>query len=345
GTPLFTSTITVSGNGNYTSGSYTPLGAGHYTWQVFYSGDANNNQFTAPCDPQPEEFIVTPASPAVSTSVTNANLTLASNLSTAYDTATLTGGFGTPTGSITFNVFQSSSVCTGTIVFTSTVQVNGNGQYNSASFTPAQAGTYLWQASYSGDANNNPYTAACGANGETLTALPAWPTITTKVSPSSITSAGSATDTATLAGGSNPTGTITFAVFSQNATCTGTPVFTSTVIVNGNGNYQSAPFTTPSVGVYNWLASYSGDTNNNPYTAPCGASGETLTVIKATPNITTLATPSSITLTTVSGWAGDTGTLSNGSNPTGSIVFALYTANQTCTGAPLYASNVTVTGN
>jgi hypothetical protein len=36
------------------------------------------------------------------------------------------------------------------------VPVSGDGDYVSASFTPAAAGTYRWVATYSGDGNNNP---------------------------------------------------------------------------------------------------------------------------------------------------------------------------------------------
>ena len=40
---------------------------------------------------------------------------------------------------------------------------------------------------------------------------------------------GQISDTATLAGGANPTGDITFTLFGpDNATCTGDPIFTST---------------------------------------------------------------------------------------------------------------------
>ena len=55
---------------------------------------------------------------------------------------------------------------------------------------------------------------------------------------------GSMSDTATLAGGSTPTGNITFRLFGPNdASCGGAVIFTSTVAVNGNGNYTSASYT------------------------------------------------------------------------------------------------------
>ena len=68
------------------------------------------------------------------------------------------------------------------------------------------------------------------------------------------------TDTATLTGGVNPTGMITFTLFGpDNATCAGPAIFTDTAAVNGNGNYTSDPFPPPAPGLYRWVAVYGGD--------------------------------------------------------------------------------------
>ncbi len=353
GGALFTSVVSVNGNGNYASAAFTPSSAGTYNWRVVYSGDANNNQFTAPCGASGETLTVQPANPSITTLVSPSSITLGTSAGSAADTATLSGGFGSPKGTITFTLFPANTNCTGNQLFTSTVTVNGNGHYPSAPFSPTGIGTYQWVASYSGDANNNPYTSQCGEVGETLTVLSASPYIVTSISPSTIASTDSTVDMATLSGGFSPTGTITFTVFPQNTTCTGSPIFTSTVSVNGNGNYVSAPFSAPSIGVYNWVASYSGNLNNNPFTAPCGASGETLTVTIAAPSIVTSATPSVITMAGSNGytsalsigWASDTATLSRGFNPSGTITFNAYYANATCSGTPLFTSTVTVNGN
>jgi hypothetical protein len=108
------------------------------------------------------------------------------------------------------------------------------------------------------------------------------PLIVTAVSPSTITLGESSSDTATLSGGFNPKGTITFNVYgpSDTAVCTvGSEVFTSTVDVNGIGQYTSGPFTPLAAGRYWWVASYSGDGNNDPAFDICGASQyETLVV-------------------------------------------------------------------
>ncbi len=88
----------------------------------------------------------------------------------------------------------------------------------------------------------------------------------------------SAIDTATLVGGFNPTGNVMFAVFFSNKTCTGTPLFTSTMILNGNGNYPSQQFTPLAPGSYQWETSYDGDLNNLLVATLCGNPNETLVV-------------------------------------------------------------------
>ena len=95
------------------------------------------------------------------------------------------------------------------------------------------------------------------------------PTITTTASPAVVVGSGAElTDSATLAGGFNPTGTITFTLYDPSST---TVVDTETVTVNGNGTYSTPTgFTLPTgtvTGTYQWVASYSGDANNNPVTS------------------------------------------------------------------------------
>jgi hypothetical protein len=93
----------------------------------------------------------------------------------------------------------------------------------------------------------------------------------------------SVSDIATLLGGFDPTGTITFTVFRFDQSCTGTPLFTSTLPVSKNGNYQSEAFTAQGPGRYQWEASYTGDQNNRSTGTPCGSTIQTLTVSPASP--------------------------------------------------------------
>ena len=124
--------------------------------------------------------------------------------------------------------------------------------------------------------------------------------ITTQVSSANITLGQQTFDTATLTNGFGQTGTITFRLFGpNNATCTGTPVFTSIQSVGGNNTYSSTSFTPTAVGTYNWTASYSGDANNPATATACGDANETVTVNAVpTPTPSPTATPLALNVST-----------------------------------------------
>jgi len=190
-------------------------------------------------------------------------------------TATLGGG-NAPTGTITFNQFA-GSVCSGTPAFTDTVPVSGNGTYQSRIFATSSPQSLSFQAVYSGDANNSPVTVC-----QPYEVNRATPTISTQAS------AGGplgtvVTDTATVAGGFNPTGTVTFNLY-RDATCTTAPVFSSTNPLAG-ATATSAPFNPPAPGTYYWIASYSGDANNAPVSGACGDPNETVTITASTADL------------------------------------------------------------
>jgi hypothetical protein len=116
--------------------------------------------------------------------------------------------------------------------------------------------------------------------GVVVTIVSASPTLTTTPNPTSAT-LGTAPvtlkDTATLSGGINPTGTITFKLYNGSATL----VDTETVTVAGNGTYSTPTGytlrTTAVAGTYQWDATYSGNTTNNAV-SDNGATNERVTV-------------------------------------------------------------------
>ena len=339
GAAIFTSTITVTGNGNYTSADFTANLVGTYQFKAAYSGDANNTGVTSACGAANESaVVVTPTTPTIST-VASAPVTVGGTIT---DTATLAGGVN-PTGTITFTVFgPNNATCGMTPAFTSTSSVNANGAYTSNPFTVTLARTYRFEAAYSGDANNAPAARACNAANENVLVSPTTPGLVT-VASGNVPAGGAISDTATLSGGVNPTGTITFTLFGpNNATCTGTAIFTSTATVTGNGTYPSGSFTTVSAGTYQWVAVYSGDANNSGATGACGAANEATVVTKAGPAIATQASGP----VTVGSAISDTASLTGGTGPTGTITFTVFgPANATCTGTVAFTSTVPVAGN
>ncbi len=103
-------------------------------------------------------------------------------------------------------------------------------------------------------------------------------------------------DSAKLASGSSPTGTITFMLYNPSHTV----VYTDTVTVSGNGTYDTSSGTNPGgylptvAGTYQWVATYNGDANNNPIS---GNLGDEPAVVTGPPTISVTKTADSPTIT------------------------------------------------
>ena len=138
-------------------------------------------------------------------------------------------------------------------------------------------------------------------------------------------------DGAILSNGSAPTGTMTFNLYGpNNATCSGAPIFTSAVAVNGNGNYFSEHFRPTTTGTYRWIASYSGDAENAPVSNACNDPNQSVVVTAAATStvIASSSNPSavgqSVTFTAT--------VTSRGGTPSGSVQFRIDGVN---VGAPV----------
>ena len=267
GTTTTVGTVTVSGNGTYSSPTVTATQVGTYVFHANYSGDALNN---AALDNGKNESLTTGKdSPTITTqaSETASGMCGSSLLS---DTATLAGGYD-ETGTITFTLTAPN----GTTTTVGTVTVSGNGTYSSPTVTATQVGTYVFHANYSGDSLNN--AALDNGKNESLRTGKDSPTIATQASEtaSGVCNTSVLTDAATLAGGYNETGTITFTLTAPN----GTTTTVGTVTVSGNGTYTSPTVTATQVGTYVFHATYSGDSLNN--SAVDNGTNESLTIVAA----------------------------------------------------------------
>ncbi len=332
GATVFTQSDAVSGNGAYTTAGFTlpttGTGTGTYTWTVAYDGDGNNAAANDQGGPA-EQTVVSPASPMLVTTAGSAITQRATRAPTLSDTALLSGGYF-PTGSIVFTLTGPNAFS-----FTDDITVSGNGAYTASTTLPTTvAGTYTWTARYGGDPNNNAASDQ-GGSAERVTVSPASPTLattpidfagiptTTVTLPTGPPGTVTLHDSAELASGTNPTGSITFTLVYNNTT-----VDTETVTVNGNGAYTTPTgFTLPSsgavTGAYQWDATYSGDTNNNA-ASDVNDAAEQVTVSAASPTITTTPSPKTVTLGATSVTLTDSALLAGGFHPTGAITFMLF---------------------
>jgi hypothetical protein len=228
-----------------------------------------------------------PSQPKLTTNAGSSTVTAGSSgTADLTDTATLSGTTN-GTGTITFTLYSdpgAAGICH-SVIGTRTVSVTGKGNYSSTPAFSVQPGTYHWVASYSGDANNAGAATGCGDANENVTVVAGPPRLTTNAGSPTVTAGSSGTadltDLATLSGGVNPTGTITFTLWfdpGAQGICHSL-IATRTVSVNGDGNYSSAPAISVPPGTYHWVASYSGDANNAGAATGCGDANENVTVV------------------------------------------------------------------
>ncbi len=330
------STKTLSGGNPNTavSDSYTPMAAGTYYFMANYSGDSNYFNSQSPNSAEP--LTVTPASATIITTLNATSITLGQ---TIHDTAIVTGlsgaGFPAPTGSVTFWVSTDASAWT---QLGSATPLTGN-TATSPDYTPAAAGTYYFQAAYSGDSNYN--SAFSEATAELFSTDKAVPAISTTLSQSSIVLGGSVTDTVQVTGigGSfpSPTGTVTFQVSTDNMATWNN--FGGAKTLSG-GTATSDSYPPASTGTYYFRAVYSGDLNY--FNCQSADNAEPLTIGSIAATVTTALNATSLPLGAA---LYDTATVTGLSGfpaPTGSVTFWVSTDASTWTQV---GSSVLLIGN
>ena len=209
------------------------------------------------------------------------------------------------------------------------------GSAQSPDFPTTEAGAYRWIATYNGDDNNEQAAGGCDDAGETSTVAKATPTLSTSASDATI--GAPIHDTATISGGYNPGGTVTFRAFGPGDTACAISVFESDPIPVSGGTAVSGDFTPPATGAYRWIATYSGNGDNEQFAGGCGDAGETSTVDKATPTLATNATD-----TTIGGTIHDTATVSGGHSPGGTVTFEVFAPGDATCSSPLASDDVTL---
>ena len=197
---------------------------------------------------------------------------------TVHDQATVTGGLGTPTGTVTFTWFTNATCATPAAATSTPIPLDATGVADATAFafTPAAPGSFAFQAVYSGDGT---YTASTGPC-EPLTVTPAasgTASVIHDAAHATVTSVPAGTtvhDQATVTaqtGLPTPTGTVTFSWFT-NGTCTAPAAATSTPIpldATGVADATAFAFTPGGSGNFAFQAVYSGDATNTASTGPC----------------------------------------------------------------------------
>jgi hypothetical protein len=275
GSPASTETVMLNADGTVPNSALQgPLPAGAYSFIAIYSGDRNYAGSTSPVEP----LTISPGSSSTTTAILDAATSQPPTGilgESVFDTAIVSAGPFTPTGTVTYTLTGSAlagltAPADWTVVnattWTDTVMLSGGVVPDSAATPDLPAGSYDFQASYSGDSNYQGSTSAL----EPLTINQGSTSTSTAILDAATSQAPSGTlgesvfDTAAVTASPaafTPTGTLTYEFFT-NGTGSGTPASTETVTLNPDGTVPDSAVQGPlAAGAYSFIASYSGDSN------------------------------------------------------------------------------------
>jgi WD40-like Beta Propeller Repeat len=331
---IFTDSQTLSG-GSATSADYVTTQAGTHHWIAVYAGDANNNSVSTGCTDEP--VTVSKSTPTISTTP-SAGGTAGGSI---RDSARVNGGIS-PIGTVTFRLYAPGDTGCASAIFTNTQTLSG-GSADSADYVAMLAGTYHWIAAYDGDSNNNAVTGGCAD--EPVMVAKAIPMLRTTPSPGATVIGGQLRDTAYVSGGANPTGSVTFELYGPaNPPCSRDKPGEFTSRLDNGVAVSGSSRPTYLVGTWQWVATYSGDANNEAVQGVC--TDESVTVTKATPTISTspsaggaAGTPIYDSATVTGGWS------PSGSNgPAGTVTFRLFGPSDSGCASAIFTNTQSLSG-
>jgi hypothetical protein len=266
--------------------------AGTYYWRASYSGDALHQASSDECG---KEIDVVEASTSLETTLSGeshtGNMIEVLEGATISDQATLVGEDSSEAhGTLRYYVY-SDAACKELVAEAGEASVS-KGSAEPSLAEKLAAGTYYWQATYSGDPSNAASTTTCG---EEISVINSTTSLTTTLSGGghegtaiSVSEGAAVRDRASLTGAhsSEATGSVNYEVYTDSE-CTDLAAEVDNVTVTAGSIPESTEVTLPP-GTYYWRVAYSGDARNHSSVSSCGA--ETAIVKASTSVATTLST-------------------------------------------------------
>jgi hypothetical protein len=153
----YVNTVAVNGNGTVSSDPFVPLRTGRYSFAASYSGDAENQAASEPCDSPTQVVQVVKRSPKVkprAVLIGSSQISIRARLS----------GSVFPNGSLNFRLYGPGDTrCKRKPKFSGGVKVKKNGTFSLARYLATKPGIYRLTVGYAGDQRNRRYAGTCGA--------------------------------------------------------------------------------------------------------------------------------------------------------------------------------------
>src|SRR5262249_54419843 len=328
-------TVNVVSGVAHPSSSEGPLAAGSYSFSAHYNGDSNYNPSDSACEP----LTIGKANSSTSTDIHNAAhqiITSAALGSTVHDSASVSGSPFTPTGGVRFTFFTSGDCTTGGTNLPGGLLSGGSFDNTAQAQGPLAAGSYSFQARYSGDSNYNPSTSDC----EPLTINKANTSTSTDIHNAAhqiITSAalGSTVHDSASVTSSNNSFTIgadvTFTFYTSSDCTTGGSGAGTVNVVSGVAHPSSSEG--PLVaGSYSFSAHYTGSSNSTPSDSASLPLPDALPISSTSTDIHNAA-HQVITSAALGSTVHDSASVSGSPfTPTGGVRFTFFTSNDCTTG-------------
>jgi uncharacterized repeat protein (TIGR01451 family) len=281
-------TLTVNGNGTYTTPTSAPTGAGCYGYTATLSGPFFASTVTSPVGAGGETVLVQSATLATTASAVR------SLPGAPITDAVRLGGTGTGAGTINWQLLgpvapgadgtcndldwsQAQTFAGGTIA------ASGDATYTTDPSSPTAPGCYSYAELLTTGSIGGPATSVAGAAGETV--LVAQPALSTAVTSASVPVGTGVSDVIQVAGTAGQPGAIAWQLLgpvtpTASGSCSGVSWTGAAVAaqgslpVSGDGQYVTPATALTTVGCYGYVDTLTGASYGGPVTTSAGAAGE-----------------------------------------------------------------------
>ncbi|WP_354699889.1 hypothetical protein DSM112329_00147 [Paraconexibacter sp. AEG42_29] len=277
--PVWTGTVTATGDGSYVTEPVVLTQPGYYTYRESLVATDTVAGVETACAEASETTVVR-GRPAIRTQISAAETKPGAQIT---DTAVVSG-LGTLSAPVQVELWGpydalADMTCTGTPVHTSTFTANGDGSYVTEPVTLPRAGYYTYREAILETPAYAGVQTECGEATETTFAKAA-PAVTTVVSSAVVKPGASIFDRVKVTGAGQTPLKIEVDLYGPFASraamrCTGTPLSRTTLETPGDGTFSSAKVKVANAGFYTYRERIKGTALITATQTECGEEAET----------------------------------------------------------------------